>query len=123
MSHNTNGDPIRVAPVDLYGRLHGVSGRLDEIRRELAGIRREYETLRRHPDALDVDTLGDPIAPTDAADHVIADLEHVDSRLITAEYWVAHARGKYATRLKLTEQAADELDQRHNQAAAIERTR
>ncbi|WP_036499200.1 hypothetical protein [Nocardia aobensis] len=116
-------DPIRTAPVDLYGRLHDVGDRMNEIRRELAEIRREYRTLRRHPDALEVDTLGAPMDPVEATDAVLSDLDHVDERVRVAEHEVAETRGRYASRLKLTDHAAEELDQRNRQRAPIERTR
>lgn len=116
-------DPIRTAPVDLHGRLHDVGDRMNEIRRELAEIRREYRTLRRHPDALEVDTLGAEIDPVEATDAVLDDLDRVDERVRVAEHALAETRGRYASRLKLTDRAADELDHRNRQRAPIERTR
>lgn len=115
--------PIRTAPVDLYSRLHDVSDRMYDIRRELAAIQREYRTLRRHPDALEVDTLGAEIDPVEATDAVLSDLDRVDERMRGAEHALAETRGRYASRLKLTDHAAEELDQWNRQRAPIERTR
>ncbi|WP_157129421.1 hypothetical protein [Nocardia amamiensis] len=113
-------EPIRTAPVDLYERLHGVDDRLTELRRELNAIRREYATLRRHPEALAVDTLGKPMDPVVATDAALHGLAQADRELDGAEQWIATVRGQYATRLKLTDAAADELARRRNR---VERTR
>ena len=115
-------DEIRTAPVDLYDRLRGVSERLSQLRREFSEIRHEYETLRSHPGELAVDSLGDPIDPAVATDMVIHDLGRVDSELTSAAYRLSDTRGRYATRLKLTDQAAEELDRRRT-GRSIERTR
>ncbi|WP_280242506.1 hypothetical protein [Nocardia abscessus] len=113
-------EPIRTAPVDLYERLHDVDDRLIQLRREISEIQREYAALRRHPDALAVDTLGDPIDPVAATFRAESALTLADEKLDAAGVWLSRARGRYATRLKLTDTAADELDRRRNR---VERTR
>ncbi|MFI6364162.1 hypothetical protein ACIBG0_15580 [Nocardia sp. NPDC050630] len=119
-TNRTPDEPIHTAPVDLYERLNEVDDRLIQLRRELVDIRREYATLRRHPDSLAVDTLGDPLDPVEATLRVETALAMSDDQLDAAGVWIARARGRYATRLKLTDAAAEELDRRRNR---VERTR
>ncbi|MGK8525163.1 hypothetical protein ACRS6B_28140 [Nocardia asteroides] len=119
-TNRTPDDRIRTAPVDLYERLHNVDDRLFQLRREISAIRREYAALRRHPDALAVDNLGDPIDPADAALGAETALAMADEKLDAADILLSRARGRYATRLRLTDAAADELDRRRNR---VERTR
>ncbi|MGY2093238.1 hypothetical protein [Nocardia gipuzkoensis] len=121
MSTNTFPDePIRTAPAELYERLHNVDDRLTRLRREISEIQREYAALRRHPDALAVDNLGDPIDPVEATFRTETALTLADEKLDAAGVWLSRARGRYATRLKLTDAAADELDRRRDR---VERTR
>jgi hypothetical protein len=116
-------DPIRVAPADLYERQRGIGERLIELEREIADIKREYARLRAHPAALAVDDLGDPIDPVVATDAAVHGLDQAGGELRNAAYRLANARG-YASRLKLTEQASEDLDRRQTQQRSrAERTR
>lgn len=85
-------------------------------------IRREYGQLRAHPSALAVDNLGEPVDPVVTTDAVLHGLEMTASELDCAQQQLAVARARHATRLKLTDQAAAELETRRGHRR-IERTR
>lgn len=109
---DTDDDPIRTAPSDLYQRMRETQHRFSELATEVREIRREYERLRRHPDALAVDNLGAPVDPVRTTDAVIHGLDRADGGLESATDWFTNTRHTHATRLKLTDAAAAELDRR-----------
>ncbi|QIS13647.1 hypothetical protein [Nocardia arthritidis] len=116
-------EPVRTAPADLHERLHQVRERLHEVQGELADIQREYRDLRRHPNELAVDGPGKPIEPVVATDAVLSGLSRADCQLRGAERWITATRGQYATRLKLTDQATEDLEQRRTAPSPIQRSR
>ncbi|MFE3195023.1 hypothetical protein ACFXHA_38875 [Nocardia sp. NPDC059240] len=122
MSDNRN-DPIRTAPVELHERLYGLDERLAQVQRELTDIHHEYAHLHHHPDALDVDDLGEPLDPLVATEVTMHGLERANAALARAENFLSTVRGQYAGRLKLTDAAAEELNQHRTRRTRIERTR
>ena len=118
-----NNDEIRTAPVELYERLHGVDERIAAVRSEITEIQREYDRLRAHPDELAIDDLGPAMDPHDAATNARDYLTGIDLRLWGAQQDLDLMRGRYASRLKLTDAAAEDLDRRRTQRPRIERSR
>ncbi|MFD0000163.1 hypothetical protein [Nocardia sp. NPDC127526] len=119
-------DWIMPAPSELYDRLYEVTERIAELRREMAQIKLDYGRLHQKPEALAVDDLGDPIDPVQVTEEVMWDLQDADRELYSAAATVSRTRGKFATRLKLTDAAAEQrwqqLQQRE-QRTPIDRTR
>ncbi|WP_280434441.1 hypothetical protein [Nocardia carnea] len=104
-------DPILPVPADLYAELSEVEDQLSEVQRRLREIGNRYGLLADSPDALDVDTLG---KPTTADREILAVLDALDDtafRLNDADLCLDRSRG-HASRLKLTEQACEQREQR-----------
>lgn len=122
MSDNTN-DPILPIPSDLYLEMGELADQVDNLRNKLRKLDNRYRELRRAPAALDVDTLGKFITPEAAIDLTQGWLAAADENLSGASEEIGRAHG-HASRLKLTDQAAEEREQRLTQRRPpIERTR
>ncbi|MCP9621588.1 hypothetical protein FOH10_29495 [Nocardia otitidiscaviarum] len=126
MSDRTHPDWITPAPSDLYHRLFDLREQIGELRREMTRIRIDYGRLHRKPEDLAVDDLGDPIDPVHATEQVMHALQRADEHLSCADIRLNDTRGRYATRLKLTDAAAEarwQQIQQRDHRDPIERTR
>ncbi|WP_194819317.1 hypothetical protein [Nocardia sp. XZ_19_385] len=109
MNPNEN-EPILPAPSDLYRRMAKFYNHIDQMRDELGRLTGEYADLAHSPESLAVDNLGAPITPIDANDAVLSALEAAEQRLYRVQSAVDVAH-EHASRLKLTDAAAEHRDQ------------
>ncbi|UFS99098.1 hypothetical protein [Nocardia huaxiensis] len=117
MSHNGN-DPILPVPSDLYNDIGGIEDRVRQLRRDIRVIRNQYAELRQSPDALRVDELGEPIAPTDAIGSAEHALQWAEYHLQDTSEAIDSAH-QSASRLSLTEAACEHREQQLEQRQTL----
>ncbi|MFQ6226662.1 hypothetical protein [Nocardia sp. NPDC002869] len=103
--------PILPVPADLYTELGELEDQIGELQRQLRAIGNRYGHLANDPDALDVDTLGNPTTPDQEVIAVLDALNDTDHELNDTGIYLDRAR-RHASRLKLTEAACEEREQR-----------
>lgn len=110
-SEKSTDSPILPVPSDLYTELSELSDQLRQVQRAVCSVEARYLDLGGHLDALDVDTLGRSTTPDQEVDRCLDALEETRFALDRAGRWLDAAH-IHSSRLKLTDQAADEREQR-----------
>lgn len=109
--HHTGRAPILPVPSDLYRELGELEDQISEAQRRLRTIRNHFGLLAEDPDALDVDTLGRPTTPAREVLAVLKALDDTAYELNDAGLYLDRTRS-HASRLKLTDAACEEREQR-----------
>ncbi|MGV9616275.1 hypothetical protein [Nocardia xishanensis] len=115
--HNSKILPI---PSDLHEQLGEFSERIAELRRDLLTMQRRYNELREVPEAMRVDSLGEPTSPEQTTEHVLAALMGTDKRLVATADTLLRAR-RHSSRLALTAAAAERREQLIDEAGRRQR--
>ncbi|PXX66930.1 hypothetical protein DFR70_103685 [Nocardia tenerifensis] len=111
MSEHRN-EPVLPSPAKLYRQVGEVVDRIEELRTEVARLTKRYRQLAASPEALAVDDLGEPITAVEANDSVLNGLELADADLQAGAEWLNTTRARHASRLKLTDTAGQQREQR-----------
>ncbi|MFI5716078.1 hypothetical protein [Nocardia sp. NPDC051750] len=102
---------ILPVPCDLYQELGELQDQAYQLHRRLLDVERSYLKLFHSPDALDVDNLGEPTSAHQKVTDVLDTIGASRHRLFDSASEIGRAHS-HASRLKLTEQAAEEREQR-----------
>ncbi|WP_433491990.1 hypothetical protein [Nocardia grenadensis] len=113
MPKHRDQNNILPVPVDLYEELGDLDDRICEVRAQLNSLQRRYDELGVNLESLDVDTLGRPTTPAEEMDQTAEALTRMNYRLDQVRILLDQARSR-ASRLKLTEEAAEHREQQIN---------
>lgn len=116
-------EPILPIPSDLDQQRWAAYETLQNLRRQISDLEANYRALSHEPEAMRVDSLGDPIDPATATNAAQMWLASTGRALSAADDGLRRA-GSYTSRLSLTEQACDVREERiADRKAAFNRRR